>query len=129
MRKDRFQATVLVVIFALGSFFLLAIPSRASREIIAASAPALDTSGSEMRDLIENYNTNRGSLGRTYPDALSPARRARFKQFYEQWRESLAKIDFDAMGQDGRVDYLLFKNHLDHELRQLEMQIYSLHKE
>jgi len=75
-----------------------------------------------MRDVIENYNTDRGSLIRTYPDALSPVRRARFKQFYEQWRDNLAKIDFDALGQDGRVDYLLFKNHLDHELRQLEIQ-------
>src|SRR5437762_7305923 len=123
MRKNRIQTTVaLVLTFGLGSSFLLAIPARASREINAAALLALDQSGSEMRDVIENYNTDRGSLGRTYPDALSPARRARFKQFYEEWRDNLAKIDFDTMGQDGRVDYLLFKNHLDHELRQLEIQ-------
>ena len=126
MMKHKLRLTVaLTVSLALGNSFLWAIPARASREI----APALDQTGSEMRDVIENYNTDRGSLIRTYPDALSPVRRARLKQFYEQWRDNLTKLNFDAMGEDGRVDYLLFKNHLDHELRQLEMQIYSLHKE
>jgi hypothetical protein len=123
MKKDRIQAVVaLVVISALGASLLWAIPSQASRKIIAAAAPALDQSGSEMREVIENYNNDRSSLIRTYPDALSTVRRARLKQFYEQWRDSLAKLNFDAMGEDGRVDYLLFKNHLDHELRQLEIQ-------
>src|SRR6266498_4093668 len=119
MMKHKLRLTVaLTVSLALGNSFLWAIPARASREI----APALDQTGSEMRDVIENYNTDRGSLIRTYPDALSPVRRARLKQFYEQWRDNLTKLNFDAMGEDGRVDYLLFKNHLDHELRQLEIQ-------
>ena len=53
MRKNRIQTTVaLVLTFALGSSFLLAIPARASREINTAAAPTLDKSGSEMRDLL-----------------------------------------------------------------------------
>jgi len=79
-----------------------------------------------MRNVIESYSNDRGSLSRTYPDGLTPSRRTRFKQFYEQWRDSLSKLDFDALGPDGRIDYLLFKNHLNHELLQLEIQAKQL---
>jgi hypothetical protein len=44
------------------------------------------------------------------------------KQFYTQRLDSLSKINFESMSIDGRVDYLLFKNHLDYELRQLDLQ-------
>ena len=110
---------------ALVSSFLLAIPARAAHEneyLVATGSAAVDSAASAMRELIETYNVDRASLSRTYPDALSLVRRARLKQFYEQWRDSLAKIDFDTLNQDGRIDYLLFKNHLNHELLQLEIQ-------
>jgi uncharacterized protein (DUF885 family) len=85
-------------------------------------APNVETSASEMRELLESYNTDRGSLGRTYPDLLAPARRVRFKQFLEQWQALLAKVDFEKLDQEGRINYLLFRNHLDHEQRLLELQ-------
>jgi uncharacterized protein (DUF885 family) len=81
----------------------------------------LKTPESEMRAVIERYNVDRGSLTRSYPVFFSPARQARFKQFYSDWLASLDKLDFDAMSQDGKVDYLLMKNHLEYELRQLEI--------
>jgi len=81
----------------------------------------LKTPESEMRSVIERYNVDRGSLTRSYPVFFSPARQARFKQFYSDWLASLDKLDFDAMSQDGKVDYVLLKNHLEYELRQLEI--------
>ena len=81
---------------------------------------------SEMRAAIERYTADRGSLTRSYPVAISPARRARFKQFYEEWLASLKTLDFDSMSQDGKIDYLLFKNHLEYELRQLDIQAHQL---
>src|SRR5690349_1340461 len=81
---------------------------------------------SEMRAAIERYTADRGSLTRSYPVAISPARRARFKKFYEEWLASLKSLDFDSMNQDGKIDYLLFKNHLEYELRQLEIQAQQL---
>jgi len=77
---------------------------------------------SEMRSVIERYTADRGSLARFFSVEASPARRARMKQFYAEWLASLAKLNFDAMSQDGKIDYVLFKNHLDHELRQLDIQ-------
>src|SRR5690242_3847344 len=81
---------------------------------------------SEMRAAIERYTADRGSLTRSYPVTISPARRARFKKFYEEWLASLKPLDFDSMSQDGKIDYLLFKNHLEYELRQLELQTQQL---
>src|SRR3989442_220382 len=123
-KSKRHSTFALAILLALSNSFSLA--ARASLKSKFAGSPAADSSGSEMRDVIESYNTDRGSLSRTYPDALSPARRVRFKQFYERWLDTLPKLDFDAMGPDGRIDYLLFKNHLDHELRQLDLQAKQL---
>jgi uncharacterized protein (DUF885 family) len=81
---------------------------------------------SEMRAAIERYTADRGSLTRSYPVAISTARRARFKKFFEEWLASLKSLDFDSMSQDGKIDYLLFKNHLEYELRQLDIQAQQL---
>ncbi|HEV2836582.1 MAG TPA: DUF885 family protein, partial [Pyrinomonadaceae bacterium] len=75
-----------------------------------------------MRAAIERYTVDRGSLTRSYPVVISPARRARFKKLYEEWLATLKSQDFDSMSQDGKIDYLLFKNHLEYELRQLDIQ-------
>lgn len=77
---------------------------------------------SEMRAAIERYTVDRGSLTRSYPVPMSQARRARFRKFYEEWLGSLNSLDFDSFSQDGKVDYVLFKNHLENELRQLDIQ-------
>ena len=81
---------------------------------------------SEMRSVIERYTSDRGSLLRFYSVEASVARQTRMKQFYNEWLTALAKLDFDRMSQDGRIDYLLFKNHLEHELRQLDLQSKAL---
>src|SRR5262249_3404379 len=47
-------------------------------------------------------------------------------QFYSDWLATLANLNFDAMSQDGKVDYLLLKTHLNHELQQLELETGSL---
>jgi len=94
----------------------------------AASASTTETTEpvSEMRAAIERYTVDRGSLQRSYPVATSPARRERFRKLYSDWLASLLKVDFDSMSQDGKIDYILFKNHLEYELRQLDIQAKQL---
>src|SRR5260370_32881750 len=77
---------------------------------------------SEMRAIIEYYVVDRGSLARSYPVASSPARRDRFRKFYADDVERIQKLDFESMSQEGKVDYVLFKNHPEHELRQLDIE-------
>jgi len=91
----------------------------------SASDPDLangEAAQSELRGSIERYNADRGSLFRFFGVEASATRQARMKQFYGEWLSALTKLNFDSMSQDGRVDYILFKNHLDHELRQLDIQ-------
>src|ERR1022692_977045 len=76
--------------------------------------PDLDTSSSEMRSLIERLSADRGNLLRYYNVAGSEGRRDRLKRFYADARAALDAKNFDAMSQDGKVDYVLFRNHLDH---------------
>jgi hypothetical protein len=88
-----------------------------------AEPPALevDLSSSEMRPLIQTFAADRGNLTRSYDIAASPAQQDRMRRFYSEWRDRLPKLDFDHMSQDGKVDYLLLRNYLDHELRRLEL--------
>src|SRR5256885_1768367 len=88
----------------------------------SASGSDLDVSNSEMRPLIERFSADRGNLMRSYNISDSPARRERFRRFYEEMRATLDAQNFDAMKQTGKVDYVLFRNELDHELRRLDRE-------
>jgi uncharacterized protein (DUF885 family) len=77
---------------------------------------------SEMRPFIERYTVDRASLTRSYPVSMSTLRENRFRSFYTDWLAQLKTLNFDSMGQEGKVDYLLLKNHLEYELRQMDIQ-------
>ena len=80
----------------------------------------LDLSASPMRPYIEAFSADRVNLLRYYNVELAGERSGRLQRFYTQWRERLATIDFDRMPIDGKVDYVVFRNHLDHELKRLD---------
>src|SRR5687767_11660612 len=101
----------------------LSVPTSAQRQPASkAISAAEDSSVSEMRAIIEYYVVDRGSLQRSYPVASSPARRERFRKFYGDALERIRQLNFDAMSQAGKVDYVLFRNHLERELRQLDIE-------
>ncbi len=129
---------ILIAIVSLSAGLSPVVPADGAQRVLNAdgktkkeNGPILELSDgelrtSEMRGVIERYTADRGSLARFYSVEASTARQARMKRFYSDWLAVIAKLDFDAMGQDGRIDYLLFKNHLDHELRQLDLQTKAL---
>lgn len=98
------------------------------------SAPAAKPSGyqpdladlmaphSEMQTFIERFQADRGSLEHSFTIAAFPRRQARTRQFLREWLGLLLNQDFEAMRQDGRIDYLVFKNYLEHELRDLDRE-------
>src|SRR5689334_23297996 len=86
------------------------------------AADDIDNGRSEMRPIIEYYLADRGSLQRSFFVNNSPARRERFRKFYSDALERIQKLNFDAMSEEGKVDYILFRNHLEHELRQLDIE-------
>jgi uncharacterized protein (DUF885 family) len=125
------SASQAVVVLLLSTCLLVNVPAQTrnggARSNGARPRPAAEPVNgkapvSEMRSSIERYAVDRGSLARSYPVNMSAARRDRFKKFYSDWLASLNTLDFDSMSQDGKVDYILFRNHLEYELRQLDIQ-------
>src|SRR5260221_4643632 len=94
----------------------------ASTFLWAATPTDIDTSRSEMRTAIERYVADWNSLTRAYPIDNSAGQRDRMMRFYREWLDRLPALDFESMSQEGRIDYLLFRNHVQHEVRQLELK-------
>ncbi len=76
-----------------------------------------------MEPYLAWFQADRGNLSRFYNIAISPTRQAQFRAFYRQWQELLTKLPFDSFPQDAKIDYLLLKNYLTREQRQLELRI------
>ncbi len=76
---------------------------------------------SPVRPLIERYEADRGALGRFLNIGYSKNRSARMKRLYEGYRKELDSFDFDRLEVDGKVDWILFDNHLRYNLRRLEL--------
>jgi uncharacterized protein (DUF885 family) len=74
---------------------------------------------SELRDTVERYATDRAALLRRYDVEMSPARRDRMRAYYDDWRARLRRIDFDALGQEGRVDHVLLDAEVTYQQAEL----------
>jgi uncharacterized protein (DUF885 family) len=75
---------------------------------------------SELRDSIALYSADRSALLRRWSVPYSPARSARLKEFYSIWRARMARMDFEGLSQEGRIDYVLLDSRLRQELEQLQ---------
>ncbi|WP_442590005.1 DUF885 family protein [Pedobacter sp. AW31-3R] len=87
----------------------------------------------EMPDLITRFNADSRSLTRFYTPASennfrggygggsdaggSPEKRTRLNTLYTDYLKKLSEISFDALSQECKVDYLLFKRDLNEKLK------------
>jgi uncharacterized protein (DUF885 family) len=99
---------------AVGSVLAQSGPNR------SATASTGDPSLSRTRDLVETYSTDLAGLRRYHNIDVSPARAERLRRFYEDQLRRLEALDFNALDQDGRIDWVLFRNQLRFELRELD---------
>jgi hypothetical protein len=79
----------------------------------------LDTGTSELRPVIERYDVELRDLNRVYPLAGSNTRHARLEKFYTEQLRLLDGMQFDALSQSGKVDYLLLRERLLREQKAL----------
>ena len=121
--------SVIAILFAVVVLAGFLFQSSAQRQKVAsnsskasADSDPADGAPSEMRPILEYYVVDRGTLQRSFPVANSPARRERFRKFYSDALERIQKLNFDGLSQGGKVDYILFRTHLEHELRQLDIE-------
>ncbi|MBK7394700.1 MAG: hypothetical protein IPI64_15630 [Chloracidobacterium sp.] len=70
---------------------------------------------SRLRGVIERFDADVGILNRFYSAGTSAKRSARFRQLYADGLRVLAGLNFDLLNHDEQVDYILFKNYLEHE--------------
>jgi hypothetical protein len=85
------------------------------RELLGA-APA------DLSELLERYAADLQILNRFYDVPLSSTTDRALRQFFQSWRAALDQIPFDSLPQEGRIDYLLFRNKLDQEIRHIDQQ-------
>jgi len=68
-----------------------------------------------LPELITRYQADEAALQRKYTITESAEYYERFLQLYTSWQEELNKVAFEQLSPGEKVDYLLFKNHLDKE--------------
>ncbi len=82
----------------------------------------MDPSLSPLRSIIDRFATDYRLLRRRSRVPMSPTSRELVRDFLKQWQTRLARVDFSQLNQDDRVDYILLRNELVHELDQLDFR-------
>lgn len=77
-------------------------------------------SASRLRGVIEKYREDYGSLNRFYSAPTSANRSSRLAELHADRLAFLKEQNFDALNHEEQIDYLLFKNYLEHEQRELD---------
>src|SRR5690242_5532485 len=90
-----------------------------ARAQVASPVPARDSStvpalqvlvgppASELAAVVARFDADRNALAQRYDAFDSPAQRTRMRAFYTAWKARLGELDFEKLGQEGRVDYVL----------------------
>jgi uncharacterized protein (DUF885 family) len=86
-----------------------------------AQVPGAPPPNPDLADTVRAFNQDWSSASRFYDLGGSDERRDRLRTMAQDWQARLAARDWDALGQDGRIDFLLLRAHLDGQLSQLDL--------
>ena len=78
--------------------------------------------GSDLAPVVERFSSDQQSLTRRYDAIDSPDQRRRMRDFATAWRTRLRELNFDRLNLEGRADYVLLDNHLQHQVALLDRQ-------
>lgn len=71
--------------------------------------------------MIELFSTDDRYVSRFHGVAWSEERFDRQQAFVEGWQAALRKVDFESLGQQGKIDYVLLRNSLENRLARLKL--------
>jgi uncharacterized protein (DUF885 family) len=111
MKNHRFSAGRAVAWLAL----MLALPLPAP----AAPPKPPSSSGSSLAALVSEFEADDQGVSSFYDLPRSAVRFDRFEKLYTTWQARLAAVDFDALNQAGRVDYILLRTALQQSLAEI----------
>jgi hypothetical protein len=89
---------------------------------VAADGSPLDIGTSEIQPAIERYDVELRDLNRVHALPGLALRQEKLNKFYADQLQLLEKVNFDALAQLGKVDYLLLRARLRSEQAQLANQ-------
>src|SRR3954463_1110415 len=98
----------------------------------ASDSPSLPTPGkptvdlknvrnSNLQDFVREFSADWGSVQSFYDLPWAEARFDRMDALFKDWNDHLGAVDFNALNQQGRIDYLLVRNKLEHERASLAL--------
>jgi len=97
-------------------------PAPGSASYAPDPGPLVRRPASDLRDVVERFTADQRALLRRYDVAYSGERRAVQRAFYAAWLTRTDSVAFDSLSQDGKVDWLLLKGRLRHELSLLAQE-------
>jgi len=74
-----------------------------------------------MTDFIREYQADLANISRFYDLQWSEERFSRLERLYSEWQEKLKALDFDALDQQGRIDYLMLRTKFNEERADLRL--------
>ena len=77
---------------------------------------------SPFAGVVERFTNDRRALQRRFDADGSPARRERLIAFYRDWSGALETVDYDSLGVEARLDWILLKRLIESELPELERE-------
>ena len=95
-------------------------------EIVPPLATVAVDTPSELREVVARYTQDRAALLRRYALPYAGERTDRLGAFYRAWQQRLRELDFDGIGSEGRVDWVLLDHRLRYELETLEREAREL---
>jgi len=81
---------------------------------------ALNEPPSRLRGVIEKFGQDNGALTRFYTAQTSATRQARFRQLYTDYLAVVDRLNYDTLNHDEQIDFILFRNYLQHEIKELD---------
>ncbi|NVJ86844.1 MAG: DUF885 family protein [Algoriphagus sp.] len=76
----------------------------------------------ELANMIQTYQADRGALSRLYTNPLSEEYFDRMESFNKEYLQTLESFNYDSFSEDGKIDYVLFRNYLEKELAELDLE-------
>jgi uncharacterized protein (DUF885 family) len=89
---------------------------------IVAAISAARAGEAELQDTVRLYTSDRWAVSRFYELPWSDVRFERFDKLYRDWQGRLPQMDFEALNQQGRIDYVLLRNEIESQLGQQSVQ-------
>jgi hypothetical protein len=89
---------------------------------LSLSLFSLLANATELVSLIQTYQADRGALGRLYTHRLSSEYFARMESFNMDYLKTLQAQNYAALSEDGKIDYQLFRNYLEKQLAELDLE-------